>query len=125
MTDKSPSDCGDSSCICIAPHERTGMRTNGGCRCDEGALRRAVLYWKQKALNPLELDFNVGRHAYFIKDDMVKLGKISAVRITENKTLCKFDFAVGDDYESWFEIDIKKLYKNKKDAEIALGQMID
>lgn len=40
-------DCGDSSCL-YAPLPRTGMRTNGGCRCDDcpecGAkIRRAVI----------------------------------------------------------------------------------
>jgi hypothetical protein len=31
--------CGDNSCCIVAPK---GMATNGGCRCDERALRRAV-----------------------------------------------------------------------------------
>lgn len=32
--------CGDSSCV-VAPPK--GMHTNGGCRCDERRLRRAVM----------------------------------------------------------------------------------
>lgn len=43
-----PSDCGDNSCVCAYP--KTGMRTNGGCRCDEGDLRRAVMFWKRRSL---------------------------------------------------------------------------
>lgn len=27
-------DCGDNSCLYAMPHQKTGMRTNGGCRCD-------------------------------------------------------------------------------------------
>lgn len=46
-TDNCPSDCGDNSCDCAS--QRTGMRTNGGCRCDERALRRAVRYWRKRA----------------------------------------------------------------------------
>lgn len=29
-------DCGDNSCLYAMPHQFTGMRTNGGCRCDRG-----------------------------------------------------------------------------------------
>lgn len=36
----------DNSCVCVAP---TGMATNGGCRCDERKLRRAVTYWRSVA----------------------------------------------------------------------------
>lgn len=43
----SPSDCGDNSCLCVAPKQRIGMRTNGGCRCDEKSLRTALLSLKQ------------------------------------------------------------------------------
>lgn len=32
--------CGDHSCVVARPN---GMGTNGGCRCDEHALRRAVI----------------------------------------------------------------------------------
>lgn len=32
--------CGDHSCVVAPPR---GMGTNGGCRCDERDLRRAVL----------------------------------------------------------------------------------
>jgi hypothetical protein len=35
--------CGDNSCVIVSPK---GMATNGGCRCDERALRRAVLALK-------------------------------------------------------------------------------
>jgi hypothetical protein len=38
--------CGDNSCICV--DIKSGMATNGGCRCDERALRQAVHYWKNK-----------------------------------------------------------------------------
>jgi hypothetical protein len=31
--------CGDNSCVVAKPR---GMATNGGCRCDERKLRRAV-----------------------------------------------------------------------------------
>lgn len=34
-----PTGCGDASCVVAKP---TGQHTNGGCRCDERALRRAV-----------------------------------------------------------------------------------
>jgi hypothetical protein len=37
--------CGDSSCIVAHPK---GMRTNGGCRCDERTLRRAVMWWRRR-----------------------------------------------------------------------------
>lgn len=40
--------CGDSSCI--TTDGLGGMHTNGGCRCDERALRRAVSYWRQVAV---------------------------------------------------------------------------
>lgn len=33
----------DNSCIVASA---TGMSTNGGCRCDERKLRRAVQYWR-------------------------------------------------------------------------------
>lgn len=39
--------CGDSSCITTPG--RGGQHTNGGCRCDERALRRAVQYWRRVA----------------------------------------------------------------------------
>jgi hypothetical protein len=38
--------CGDNSCIVAQPK---GMATNGGCRCDERTLRRAVQWWKRLA----------------------------------------------------------------------------
>jgi hypothetical protein len=38
--------CGDSSCVVKTPN---GQRTNGGCRCEERALRRGVRYWRAKA----------------------------------------------------------------------------
>ena len=55
MSEPSPVDCGDNSCIC-APVERGGMRTNGGCSCFEGTwshialqAKKAVAYWKHRA----------------------------------------------------------------------------
>ena len=36
----------DNSCVCVSA---TGMATNGGCRCDERKLRRAVAYWRRRA----------------------------------------------------------------------------
>lgn len=36
----------DNSCICA---RATGVATNGGCRCDEKKLRRAVQYWRMVA----------------------------------------------------------------------------
>ena len=36
----------DHSCV-VAPVR--GMGTNGGCRCDEVKLRRAVQWWKRRA----------------------------------------------------------------------------
>lgn len=38
--------CGDHSCDVAQP---CGMGPNGGCRCDERMLRRAVRYWRQVA----------------------------------------------------------------------------
>ena len=43
-----PVDCGDQSCLCAFP--KTGVRTNGGCRCNETDLRRAVVFWKRIVL---------------------------------------------------------------------------
>ena len=37
--------CGDSGCICRAP---SGMATNGGCRCDDRTVRRALM-WRRYA----------------------------------------------------------------------------
>lgn len=37
--------CGDNSCE-VAKHG--GMGTNGGCRCDERTVRRAMRYWKRR-----------------------------------------------------------------------------
>jgi hypothetical protein len=36
----------DNSCVVARPN---GMATNGGCRCDERTLRRAVQWWRGKA----------------------------------------------------------------------------
>lgn len=36
----------DNSCIVV---KNTGQGTNGGCRCDERKLRRAVMYWRSVA----------------------------------------------------------------------------
>jgi hypothetical protein len=36
----------DNSCVCATA---TGMATNGGCRCDERKLRRAVGFWRARA----------------------------------------------------------------------------
>ena len=36
----------DHSCVCVSA---TGVATNGGCRCDERKLRRAVQYWRRRA----------------------------------------------------------------------------
>ena len=41
--DGTPIGCGDSGCI-IA--RRGGQCTNGGCRCDERALRKAVMWYR-------------------------------------------------------------------------------
>lgn len=38
--------CGDGSCVVRPPQ---GMHTNGGCRCDERMLRRAVQWWRRVA----------------------------------------------------------------------------
>jgi hypothetical protein len=38
--------CGDSGCICRAP---SGMATNGGCRCDDRTVRRALMMWRRYA----------------------------------------------------------------------------
>ena len=58
---KSYIDCGDNSCICCPKEEKTGMRTNGGCRCfkhgnflalsseENRKVRRAILYWRFRA----------------------------------------------------------------------------
>jgi hypothetical protein len=35
----------DHSCVCARP---TGMAPNGGCRCDERTLRRAVSWWRRR-----------------------------------------------------------------------------
>jgi hypothetical protein len=47
---KDPGDCPivacDNSCLCATA---TGMSTNGGCRCDEQKLRRAVQWWRRRA----------------------------------------------------------------------------
>ena len=52
--DKSPVDCGDNSCLCAYP--RTGMRTNGGCRCfkmppstERRKAEQAVQFWHQRS----------------------------------------------------------------------------
>lgn len=37
----------DNSCLIARPD---GMATNGGCRCDEHKLRRAVQFWRQRAM---------------------------------------------------------------------------
>jgi hypothetical protein len=39
--------CGDHSCITV--DGPGGMATNGGCRCDEITLRRAVMWWRRVA----------------------------------------------------------------------------
>src|SRR5882672_549090 len=36
----------DHSCVIATA---TGMSTNGGCRCDERKLRRAVQWWRRRA----------------------------------------------------------------------------
>lgn len=36
----------DNSCVVARPG---GMATNGGCRCDEAKLRRAVQWWRRRA----------------------------------------------------------------------------
>lgn len=38
--------CGDSGCIC---RPTSGMATNGGCRCDERTVRRALMMWRRYA----------------------------------------------------------------------------
>lgn len=38
--------CGDSGCTCRAP---SGMATNGGCRCDDRTVRRALVMWRRYA----------------------------------------------------------------------------
>ena len=38
--------CGDSGCIC---RPTSGMATNGGCRCDDRAVRRALVAWRRYA----------------------------------------------------------------------------
>jgi len=55
-------DCGENSCICCPPEKRTGMRTNGACRCfrqgnflslsteERIKVRRAVMYWRNRAI---------------------------------------------------------------------------
>jgi hypothetical protein len=35
MSEVASPDCGDHSCLYAMPHQKTGMRTNGGCRCDK------------------------------------------------------------------------------------------
>lgn len=42
-----PFDACDNSCVVTS--RREGMMTNGGCRCDERKLRRAVSWWKRRA----------------------------------------------------------------------------
>lgn len=37
--------CGDNSCVVRTPE---GVGTNGGCRCEERELRRAVMWWRRK-----------------------------------------------------------------------------
>lgn len=39
--------CGDNSCLLT--HDRGGMHTNGGCRCSERDVRRAMVYWRRLA----------------------------------------------------------------------------
>lgn len=36
----------DNSCVCATAR---GMATNGGCRCDEKKLRRAIQWWRRRA----------------------------------------------------------------------------
>ncbi len=38
--------CGDNSCVVA---NAAGMATNGGCRCDERTLRRALAFYKRLA----------------------------------------------------------------------------
>lgn len=38
--------CGDNSCQVAQPR---GMATNGGCRCEERELRRALQWYKRRA----------------------------------------------------------------------------
>jgi hypothetical protein len=37
--------CGDHSCVCRPP---SGMGTNGGCRCSQRDLTRAVLWYRHE-----------------------------------------------------------------------------
>jgi len=37
--------CGDHSCVCRPPQ---GMATNGGCRCSQRDLMRAVLWYRHE-----------------------------------------------------------------------------
>lgn len=39
--------CGDSSCCIATP---SGIHTNGGCHCERPALRRALTFWKSRAV---------------------------------------------------------------------------
>ena len=48
VVDRCPVDCGSSICDCAYP--KNGVRTQGGCRCEEQDLRRAVRYWRKRAL---------------------------------------------------------------------------
>lgn len=39
--------CGDNSCMLVKPR---GMATNGGCRCGERDLRRAIQWYKRRTI---------------------------------------------------------------------------
>lgn len=64
METKCPVDCGDSNCECAS--DRSGMRTNGGCRCLsyrhktpyelERTAKQAVRYWRNRATDYILLE---------------------------------------------------------------------
>jgi hypothetical protein len=41
-----PPDCGDSGCECAL--SLSGMRTNGGCRCEPHTMRLALRWWQRR-----------------------------------------------------------------------------
>lgn len=114
-TEQCPVDCGDNSCVCAGPR-RGGMRTNGGCQCDERQLRRAVLWWRacagERGLRLVERT-----------QELDKTREAAMAKVAENRALVEATVASGLKIHE-LEAEIRNLREQEKRLLIKLQTLM-
>ena len=91
-------DCGDNSCL-YAP-KKTGMRTNGGCRCAYNNTTLTQLYWRQRDSKQVRFIKDLFPYIKEMREALEKYKQLNGLTGPADQALKSLDDFVGGKNES-------------------------